>query len=98
MSELAAAVAATPEEVRRIYFWMLKEKILVKVSDDLAYHKLTLEEIRDTIRRRFAPGDKFGVADFKELFDLTRKHAIPLLEFFDREHFTRRVGNDRVLL
>ena len=77
---------------------MLKEKILVKVSDDLAYHKLTLEDIRSTIRGRFAPGDKFGVADFKEMFDLTRKHAIPLLEFFDRERFTRRVGNDRVLL
>ncbi len=98
MSELAGAVAATPEEVRRIYFWMLKEKILVKVSDDLAYHKLTLDEIRAAIRRRFAPGDKFGVADFKEMFDLTRRHAIPLLEFFDREHFTRRVGNDRILL
>ncbi len=98
VSELAAAVAAPLEEVRRIYFWMLKEKILVKISDELAYHNETLDEIRSSIRGRFAPGDKFGVADFKQMFDLTRKHAIPLLEFFDRERFTRRMGNDRILL
>jgi selenocysteine-specific elongation factor len=98
VAELPAAVGAPPDEVRRIFFWMIKEKILVRVSEDLAYHNRTLEEIRNTIRTRFAPGDKFGVADFKELFDLTRKHAIPLLEFFDRERFTRRIGNDRVLL
>jgi selenocysteine-specific elongation factor len=77
---------------------MLKQKILVKVSDELAYHRSTLDEVRRAIRDRFAPGDRFGVAEFKEMFDLTRKHAIPLLEFLDRERFTRRQGNDRVLL
>lgn len=98
LTELASAVPAHPEEVRRIYFWMLKEKILVKISEDLAYHQHTLEEIKRKIRAAFPPGSKFGVAEFKDLFDLTRKHAIPLLEFLDRERFTRRQGNDRILL
>lgn len=98
LSELPAAVPLEQEEVRKIYFWMLKEKILVKVSDDLAYHRSTLEEMKRKIRASFAPGSKFGVAEFKELFGLTRKHAIPLLEFLDRERLTRRQGNDRVLL
>jgi selenocysteine-specific elongation factor len=92
------AIGGEAEEARRIYFWMIKEKILVKISDDLAYHRVTLNEMKGRIRDRFAPGDKFGVADFKELFDLTRKHAIPLLEFLDRDRFTRRQGNDRILL
>jgi selenocysteine-specific elongation factor len=98
ISDLQNSIAADPEEIRRIFFWMIKEKILVKLSDDLVYHRLTLESVKKQIKAKFTPGTKFGVAEFKELFDLTRKHAIPLLEFLDREKFTRRLGNDRVLL
>lgn len=98
LAELPDSIPSEPDEVRKIYFWMLKERILIKVSDDLAYHRSTLEEMKKKIRTRFAPGSKFGVAEFKELFGLTRKHAIPLLEFLDRERFTRRQGNDRILL
>jgi selenocysteine-specific elongation factor len=97
-SDLTAALQSDSEEVKKIYFWMLKEKILIRIADDLAYHRETLEAIRQTIRASFAPGEKFGVAEFKDLFALTRKHAIPLLEYLDRERFTRRQGNDRVLL
>jgi selenocysteine-specific elongation factor len=98
ISDLQSSVAADPEEIRRIFFWMLKERILVKLSDDLVYHQATLDAIKKQIKARFTPGTKFGVAEFKELFDITRKHAIPLLEYLDREKFTRRLGNDRILL
>jgi len=98
ISNLQSAIPADPEEVRRIFFWMIKGKILVKLAEDMVYHQTTLDEIKRQIRARLAPGAKFGVADFKELFDLTRKHAIPLLEYLDREKFTRRLGNDRILL
>jgi selenocysteine-specific elongation factor len=97
-SDLTAELQSDPEEVKKIYFWMLKERILIRIADDMAYHRETLEEIRKTVRASFAPGQRFGVAEFKDLFALTRKHAIPLLEYLDRERFTRRQGNDRVLL
>ena len=38
------------------------------------------------------------VARFKDLTGVTRKYAIPLLEYLDRERVTRRVGNERVIL
>jgi selenocysteine-specific elongation factor len=98
VSDLPDSIGSNPEESRRILFWMIKEKILVKLSDDLVYHRSTLDNIKKQIRAKFAPGAKFGVAEFKELFDITRKHAIPLLEYLDRERFTRRQGNDRILL
>ena len=98
LSDLPDASGVDPEEVRRICFWMIKEKILIKLADDLIYHRIVIENIKKQIRAKFAPGSKFGVAEFKELFDITRKHAIPLLEYLDREKFTRRVGNDRILL
>jgi selenocysteine-specific elongation factor len=62
------------------------------------YCRATIEAMKSRIRSRYQAGAKFGVAEFKELFDLTRKHAIPLLEYLDRERFTRRQGNERILL
>lgn len=96
--ELYAQVSADPAEVRKICFWMLKEKILVRISEDLVYHRTTIQGMKDRIHGHYSAGAKFGIAEFKELFDLTRKYAIPLLEYLDRGHFTRRQGSERVLL
>ena len=98
LTELTSSLHADAGLVRKIYFLMQRERILVRISDELTYHREALDEIKRRIHASYAPGSKFGVAEFKQLFDLTRKHAIPLLEFLDRERFTRRQGNDRVLL
>ena len=98
LAELQETIAARPEEVKRIFFWMIKERQLVKVAEDLVYLRATLDEIKGQLKGKFPSGSKLGVPDFKELFGITRKHAIPLLEFLDREKFTRRLGADRVVL
>jgi selenocysteine-specific elongation factor len=98
LSEIPAMLSTDPTEVRKICFWMLKEKILVRISEDFIYHRETIREMKDKIHARYAAGARFGVAEFKELFGLTRKHAIPLLEYLDREHFTQRQGSERILL
>ena len=98
LSGLHTLIQEDPEEVRRIFYWMIKEKILVKISEDFVYHQSTIENIKKKTKDRFAPGEKFNVADFKEIFNLTRKHTMPLLEYLDREKFTRRQGNERIVL
>ena len=98
LAELQAELDADPEEIKRIFFWMIKEKQLVKIAEDIVYLRTTLDEIKRRIKEKFAAGSKLGVPDFKDIFGITRKHAIPLLEFLDREKFTRRLGADRVIL
>jgi len=98
LSELQEDLKADPEEIKRIFFWMIKEKQLVKIAEDLVYQRATLDEIKRRIKEKFVSGAKLGIADFKDIFGITRKHAIPLLEFLDRERFTRRLGADRVVL
>ena len=98
LTELQDELDADPEEIKRIFFWMIKEKQLVKIAEDLVYLRVTLDEIKRKIKEKFASGAKLGVPDFKDIFGVTRKHAIPLLEFLDREKFTRRLGADRVIL
>ena len=44
--------------------------------------------------KRFAPNRK----NFKNLVGVSRKYAIPLLEYLDRERVTRRAGDERILL
>jgi len=97
-SQLQSSIGEDTEEVRRIFYWMIKENILVRIAEDFVYHRSTLEKVIAKIKDRFKPGEKFGVADFKGMLDLTRKHSIPLLEYLDREKFTRRQGNERILL
>ena len=63
---------------------------------ELVFHRSAL----DGLRSRLAPykGRRLGVAQFKDLAGVSRKYAIPLLEYLDRERVTRREGDERVVL
>jgi selenocysteine-specific elongation factor len=86
---------ARAEKILRI---LLKEKTLVKVTEDLIFHRSALERLRELVARRKQQSSRLNVAVFKELTGLTRKYAIPLLEYLDRERVTRREGDERVIL
>jgi selenocysteine-specific elongation factor len=77
---------------------LLKEKTLVRVAEDLIFHRAALERLRELLARRKQQNPRLNVAVFKELTGLTRKYAIPLLEYLDRERVTRREGEERVIL
>jgi selenocysteine-specific elongation factor len=76
---------------------LLREKTLIKVSDDLLFHRETLERLKWEVAALKSESPQMDVARFKDRFDLSRKYAIPLLEYLDREHVTRRVGDERII-
>jgi len=98
----AAVLAKLPVESRRaqkILQILLREKVLVKVADDLVFHQIALKNLRETlVKHRKERGPRLPIGTFKELTGVSRKYAIPLLEYLDREHLTRRVGDERVIL
>lgn len=77
---------------------LVREGALIRVTTDLMFHKDSIEELRDKLRARKATQPKMSVGEFKEMTGITRKYAIPLLEYFDRARVTRREGNARVIL
>ncbi len=82
---------------------LLRDKVLVKVSDELVFHQSALVHLRAQIAAYKAKSLVSGVAKidvgkFKELTGVSRKYAIPLLEYLDRERVTRRVGYERFLV
>ncbi len=77
---------------------LLRDRVLVKLADDLVFHQTALESLRQIIAGYKAQSAKIDVAKFKDLTGVSRKYAIPLLEYLDRERVTRRVGDERVIL
>ncbi len=96
-----AAGTAVPMAERMVSL-MIRARTLVKV-DTLVFHAAALDDLKADIRRLKAESagtgpPKVDVASFKARYGLTRKFAIPLLEYLDRERVTRRMGESRIVL
>jgi len=91
-----------PVEARRaekILQILLRDKNLVRVTPELIFHRDALAQLRDRLSVfKKSKGERISVPVFKELTGITRKYAIPLLEYLDRERVTRRTGDERVIL
>jgi len=98
MKEVLAGLKVDRTRAQRIVTLLLREKVLIKISDDLLFHKDALNELRKRMAERKTKAARIDVAQFKDLTGVTRKYAIPLLEYLDREHVTRRQGDERVIL
>jgi selenocysteine-specific elongation factor len=99
---VAEVLAKLPVETRRaekLLQILLREKNLVRVTQELIFHRQVLAQLKEQLAAyKKAKGDRISVSIFKELTGVTRKYAIPLLEYLDRERLTRRAGDERVIL
>jgi len=96
MDDVLAQSAVEPARARRLLAILLREKRLVKITNDLVFHQTALDKLRTMLAARRT--ERFGVGAFKEWTGISRKYAIPLLEFLDRERVTRREGDERIVL
>ncbi|MDQ1468809.1 MAG: selenocysteine-specific elongation factor [Bryobacterales bacterium] len=85
-----------PARARSILQILQREGKLVRVSDELVLHTAACTSLREHLSAR--KGQRFAVPEFKEWTGVSRKYAIPLLEYLDREHVTRRDGAHRIVL
>lgn len=93
LNEAFKQLGAGAEEV---FHLLLRTGELVRLRDELVFRATQLDALVNQLRSRYAPGDSFSVADFKEWTGVSRKHAIPLLEYLDEHRVTRREGDRRV--
>ena len=85
---------------RKIFQLLLNSGEIVKVTDEFYFAKEAMDELIKNLKD-FAgktPDRLIDVAAFKDLAGVSRKYAIPLLEYFDRERVTRRAGDKRLVL
>ncbi len=97
--EVLAKLPVEGKRAQKILQILVREKVLVKVAEDLVFHRAAVERLRRLLADyKKGRGERLPIAAFKELTGVSRKYAIPLLEFLDRERVTRRVGDERVIL
>jgi selenocysteine-specific elongation factor len=98
LKDVLAGLNLDKARAQKIATLLLRDKVLVKISEDLVFHRDALVELRQRMATEKIKSPKLDVARFKDLTGATRKYAIPLLEYLDREHVTRRVGDQRIIL
>ena len=81
-------------EVLRV---MERERSVVRVAADLYFAGSAIERMKAALHQHLSEAGDITPATFRDLFGTTRKYAIPLLEYFDRDGFTIRVGDTRRL-
>jgi selenocysteine-specific elongation factor len=97
---IGAGVGVSAAVADRVLRLLQRQKVLVRV-DTLLFHEDALKQLKaDVAALKTSAGAnaRIDVATFKERFGVTRKFAIPLLEYLDRERLTRRVGDARLIL
>jgi selenocysteine-specific elongation factor len=98
LRDVLTGLSVDKAHAQKIVTLLLRDRILVKISDDLVFHRDALLKLRTMMAAEKATRPKIDVSRFKDLTGVSRKYAIPLLEYLDRERVTRRVGNERVIL
>ncbi len=88
------------EHARKIFQLFLNSGEIVKVTEDFYFANAALDELITKLKAFAAktPDRLIDVAAFKDIANVSRKYAIPLLEYFDREKITRRAGDKRLIL
>jgi selenocysteine-specific elongation factor len=95
----ATGAGLDPAVADRVGRLLLRQKSLVKI-EEMLFHADALASLRADVKAlKLANATaRVDVAAFKERYGISRKYAIPLLEYLDRERITRRVGDSRVVL
>jgi selenocysteine-specific elongation factor len=98
LKEVLSGVRVDKVRAQKIVTLLLRDRVLIKVSEELVFHQGALLELRQRIAAFKNTAPRIDVARFKDMTGVSRKYAIPLLEYLDRERVTRRVGDERVIL
>ena len=96
VSELINTIHSKAKVIEGVISFLVKQGVLVRIADGVYLHRDALAAAR--VRMAEKKGQTIDVGQFKEFFGLSRKIAIPLLEQFDRDGVTKRIGDSRQVL
>jgi selenocysteine-specific elongation factor len=94
--EVLKASGVEAARARSILQILIREGKLTRISDEFVLDAGALLKLREQLSDK--RGHRFKVPEFKDWTGVSRKYAIPLLEYFDRERVTKREGDERILV
>ena len=96
-TELFERLGIVPRQAQPMFKLLVSEGRLVKINEDLYYLTEVLDDIRQKVRDWFSSHTEIKPGDFRDITGISRKNGVALLEHFDKEQLTMRVGDKRVL-
>jgi selenocysteine-specific elongation factor len=97
LSDVIADFKDQKTNAQSIIKLMLKDGELIKINEELCFDRDTLNKLREDYKAMLIKDGKATPASFKELTNISRKYLIPLMEYFDMNKLTVRVGDHRIL-
>ena len=95
--ELAGIAGAPAADVAAVLKLLAADGSAVRVTPDLYYEAAAVASLRERLVAHLRARKEISTPEFKDMVGATRKHVIPLAEYFDRERVTLRIGDKRVL-
>ncbi|HXI61664.1 MAG TPA: SelB C-terminal domain-containing protein, partial [Pyrinomonadaceae bacterium] len=98
LNEAIERAGIAGQQGRKILQLLVDAGVLVKVHGEMFFHRAVLDDLTQKVREHAKKHQGIDVAAFKDLTGVSRKYAIPLLEYLDRQRVTRREGDRRIVL
>jgi selenocysteine-specific elongation factor len=95
--DLVASLGENSAHKKEILMHMLEEGTLVKVKEDLYFHRRVIDDLKNGLVSYLKANGEIDTPQFKEMTGVSRKYTIPLIEFFDATKVTIRIGDIRRL-
>ncbi len=95
--ELPALFGISDKDAKDLLKLLADEGRTVRINDSLHLDKQIVETIRAALRKHLEEKKEITMAEFRDLAKTSRKFAVPLMEYFDSQKLTQRVGDKRVL-
>ena len=97
VKQIERELGVTRTKLAEVLRVMERERAVVRVAPELYFLADAVDKVKGELRLHLAERSDITPATFRDLFGTTRKYAIPLLEYLDREGVTVRVGDVRRL-
>lgn len=95
--DVAEKLPGTPRQHQDVLQWMISKGIIAKTKEDLYFHASALSDLQERLVAFLKEHGEISTPQFKEMTGASRKYTIPLLEYFDMQKVTIRIGDMRRL-
>ena len=98
LTELKRQLHDPPSRTEEVCFFLIRQGDLIRVAGEFVLTPSQVDRLQNELKTHFSSGQVFSVPEFKDALRISRKYAIPFLEYLDRVGTTRRRGDGRVVL
>ena len=94
-SELGKKVNQSEDIVKKLLYIEKSNNNIIIINGEIIFTVKNYNKMLDDLKIYFKNNDSLTVGDFKKIINSSRKYAVPLLEYLDKQKITYRIGNER---